>query len=97
MLSLFYVQQFPSFFSPVAYFCEHLPFLLADFVSSLLVPKCCFCALVRQGNLGMYFRCFVFRRASFDSTAVPSKRKAQTEGEDTEEDVEEPKVSVITC
>ncbi|KAJ4944352.1 hypothetical protein JOQ06_012896 [Pogonophryne albipinna] len=30
-------------------------------------------------------------RASFDSLAVPSKRKALTEGEDTEEDVEEPK------
>uniref|UniRef100_A0A669DSE1 N(6)-adenosine-methyltransferase non-catalytic subunit METTL14 n=1 Tax=Oreochromis niloticus TaxID=8128 RepID=A0A669DSE1_ORENI len=33
-------------------------------------------------------------RASYDSTAPSSKRKAQTEGEDTEEDVEEQKVSV---
>ncbi|XP_010767602.1 N6-adenosine-methyltransferase subunit METTL14-like [Notothenia coriiceps] len=33
-------------------------------------------------------------RASFDSLVVPSKRKALTEGEDTEEDVEEPKVSI---
>uniref|UniRef100_A0AAX7VY63 N(6)-adenosine-methyltransferase non-catalytic subunit METTL14 n=1 Tax=Astatotilapia calliptera TaxID=8154 RepID=A0AAX7VY63_ASTCA len=32
-------------------------------------------------------------RASYDSTAPSSKRKAQTEGEDTEEDVEEQKVS----
>uniref|UniRef100_A0A8C4IWQ8 N(6)-adenosine-methyltransferase non-catalytic subunit METTL14 n=1 Tax=Dicentrarchus labrax TaxID=13489 RepID=A0A8C4IWQ8_DICLA len=32
-------------------------------------------------------------RSSFDSSAAPSKRKAQTEGEDTEEDVEEQKVS----
>lgn len=38
---------------------------------------------------------FVFR-ASYDSTAPSSKRKAQTEGEDTEEDVEEQKVSVTT-
>uniref|UniRef100_A0A3Q3N629 N(6)-adenosine-methyltransferase non-catalytic subunit METTL14 n=1 Tax=Mastacembelus armatus TaxID=205130 RepID=A0A3Q3N629_9TELE len=35
-------------------------------------------------------------RASFDSSAPPSKKKAQTEGEDTEEDVDEQKVSVIT-
>lgn len=33
-------------------------------------------------------------RASFDSSAAPSKRKAQTEGEDTEEDVEEQKDEV---
>ncbi|GLD66920.1 N6-adenosine-methyltransferase subunit METTL14, partial [Lates japonicus] len=33
-------------------------------------------------------------RASFDSSAVPSKRKAQMEGEDTEEDVEEQKDEV---
>uniref|UniRef100_A0A8C9YYK8 N(6)-adenosine-methyltransferase non-catalytic subunit METTL14 n=1 Tax=Sander lucioperca TaxID=283035 RepID=A0A8C9YYK8_SANLU len=31
-------------------------------------------------------------RASFDSSVAPSKRKAQTEGEDTEEDVEEQKM-----
>uniref|UniRef100_A0A3Q1APJ7 N(6)-adenosine-methyltransferase non-catalytic subunit METTL14 n=1 Tax=Amphiprion ocellaris TaxID=80972 RepID=A0A3Q1APJ7_AMPOC len=33
-------------------------------------------------------------RASYDSSAQPSKRKAQTEGEDTEEDVEEQKDEV---
>ncbi|XP_078116968.1 N(6)-adenosine-methyltransferase non-catalytic subunit METTL14 isoform X2 [Sander vitreus] len=33
-------------------------------------------------------------RASFDSSVAPSKRKAQTEGEDTEEDVEEQKEEV---
>lgn len=38
---------------------------------------------------------FMFCRASFDSLAVPSKRKAQMEGEDTEEDVEEQKVSIF--
>lgn len=37
----------------------------------------------------------MFYRASFDSLVTPSKRKAQTEGEDTEEDVQEQKVSVI--
>lgn len=44
--------------------------------------------------LGMYLIFVVSCRASFDSLAVPSKRKALTEGEDTEEDVEEPKVSI---
>lgn len=39
----------------------------------------------------------VFCRASLDSLAPPSKKKAQTEGEDTEEDVEEQKVSLVTC
>lgn len=34
-------------------------------------------------------------RSSFDSSVTLSKRKAQTEGEDTEEDVEEQKVTVI--
>lgn len=34
-----------------------------------------------------------FCRSSFDSSVVLSKRKAQTEGEDTEEDVEEQKVN----
>uniref|UniRef100_A0A665UXG0 N(6)-adenosine-methyltransferase non-catalytic subunit METTL14 n=1 Tax=Echeneis naucrates TaxID=173247 RepID=A0A665UXG0_ECHNA len=34
-------------------------------------------------------------RASFDSSALVSKRKAQTDGEDTEEDVEEQKVRGI--
>ena len=38
---------------------------------------------------------FVICRASFDSSAAPSKRKAQPEGEDTEEDVEEQKVSIM--
>lgn len=56
-----------------------------------------FLCFSETGNLGMCFGCCVFCRASFDSSAVPSKRKAQTEGEDTEEDVEEQKVSVITC
>lgn len=37
----------------------------------------------------------VFGRASYDSLAPPSKKKAQTEGEDTEEDVEEQKVIYI--
>lgn len=35
---------------------------------------------------------FVFCRSSLDSSTLPSKRKAQTEREDTEEDVEEQKV-----
>lgn len=39
---------------------------------------------------------FVTCRASLDSSNLPSKRKAQTEGEDTEEDVEEQKVSVVS-
>lgn len=39
--------------------------------------------------------CVCLCRSSFDSSAALSKRKAQTEGEDTEEDVEEQKVSVI--
>lgn len=38
----------------------------------------------------------MFYRASFHSLATPPKRKAQAEGDDTEEDVEELKVSVIT-
>ena len=37
-----------------------------------------------------------FCRSSFDSSNTLSKRKAQTEGEDTEEDVEEQKVNVKT-
>lgn len=38
----------------------------------------------------------MFYRSSFDSSATLSKRKAQTEGEDTEEDVEEQKVNVVS-
>lgn len=34
-----------------------------------------------------------FCRSSFDSSVALSKKKAQTEGEDTEEDVEEQKVN----
>lgn len=47
-------------------------------------------------NLGMYFESLCFCRSSFDSSVALSKRKAQTEGEDTEEDVEEQKASVMT-
>lgn len=39
---------------------------------------------------------FMFYRASFHSLATPPKRKAQAEGDDTEEDVEELKVRAIT-
>lgn len=38
----------------------------------------------------------MFCRSSFDSSVPQSKKKAQTEGEDTEEDVEEQKVSMLT-
>lgn len=38
----------------------------------------------------------MFYRSSLDSSATLSKRKAQTEGEDTEEDVEEQKVNVVS-
>lgn len=57
-------------------------------------------AVLIKENLQKFPKCkiafwlFVFYRASFDSSAQPSKRKSQTEGEDTEEDVEEQKVSL---
>lgn len=41
------------------------------------------------------FQKCVFCRSSFDCSVPHSKKKAQTEGEDTEEDVEEQKVSVL--
>lgn len=53
--------------------------------------------LKKQKNVcrNVFQKC-AFCRSSIDCSGPHSKRKSQTEGEDTEEDVEEQKVSALT-